>query len=89
VLSLVTDGGVHWQQNGITVTNEDWIQVGDYYYYKTPVDPTEATGKLTVSVAGPMPEGSTQYQLQILAEAIQVGGGAAAAVWGVDPATLS
>jgi len=89
VVNWVVDGGVHWQQPGFEISGNDWVKSNDgYYYYKLPVDPKTATtpagatSALSVEVKGNAPTGSSGSQIQILAEAIQVGGGAAAAAWG-------
>lgn len=69
---------------------QNWVQNGDYYYYKKVLQPGETTEQLldSVHVDGGIPEGMT-LEIQVIADSIQAEGGAAQEAWGVDPATGS
>ena len=54
----------------IEMGSDDWLQSGDMYYYKSPVQVGAETADLINQVTAKMPEGYT-YHLDIHAEAIQ------------------
>lgn len=66
----------------LTPGSSNWIQVGEYYYYKLPVDAKTATENLADSIRVNTPNTGYYLNLQIVADSIQAEpAGAVEAMW--------